>query len=250
MDFANKKVLITGSGQGIGRSTARAFLEEGAVVAVNDRTAQAVDVSIASLGGVRLHPAPGDIATVAGCQQAVASALEGLGGLDILVNNAGVYREASIEGTDETLWDLTLDVNLKGMFFTTQSALPALRESKGVVVNLASESGLVGNPLVSAYCASKAGVIGLTRALAMELAPDIRVNCVCPAVVDTDLFREPAEATGDPDTYYEGLRHYAPLRRLARPEEIAKAILYLASADAAFITGSPLIIDGGVTAGP
>lgn len=249
MQFADKKVLITGSGRGIGQATARVFLERGATVAINDITEATVAASIKALGGERLVAAPGDISSVDGCAEIVASAVGRLGGLDVLVNNAGVYREATIEATSEAIWDLTFDINLKGMFFATQAAVPALRESGGVVVNLASEAGLLGNPMVAAYCASKAGVIGLTRALAMELAPNVRVTCVCPAPVDTNLFDTVLESADDSKSYVEGLAAYTPLRRMGRPEEVAKAIVFLASSDASLITGTALMVDGGVTAG-
>ena len=142
-----------------------------------------------------------------------------------------------------------LNVNLKGMFFTTQAALPALRASRGVVVNIASDSALLGTPNSAAYCTSKGGVIAMTRALAVELAPGIRVTCVVPSATDTGLMREQAAASDDPEAFYRDARRYMLMGRLAEPEEIARAILYLASDDASFIIGSALTIDGGATAG-
>lgn len=137
MGFAGKRVLVTGAARGIGRATAHAFRERGAVVAINDLTAETVDAAIAALQGERLVAAPGSVASAAGCQAILQRAVAQLGGLDILVNNAGIYREASIEQTDEALWDEILDVNLKGTFFMSRAAVPHLRESRGAIVNLA-----------------------------------------------------------------------------------------------------------------
>ena len=231
------------------------------------------------------------------------AAIEGLGGLDVLVNSAGVGDEASIEETNEALWDKTLDVNLKGTFFSCQAALAALRAVKGNIVNVASVTGLMPDVNLSAYCASKGGRVNLTRAMALELAPNVRVNCVCPGFVDTDMIRrdlidksdDPAateqvlvdyaplnltramalelapnvrvncvcpgfvdtdmirrdliDKSDDPAATEQVLVDYAPLKRMATPEEIAYSVLYLASHDAGFITGSALQIDGGASAG-
>ncbi len=247
MDFSGKAALVTGGSRGIGRAVARAFLDAGARVAVNGRTAASVEAAIEALGGGEgLVAAPGDVATVAGCEATVAAAVQGLGGLDILVNSAGIYSEAAIEAVDEAYWDDMIDINMKGTFFATQAALPALRARKGNVVNLSSNAGLQGYGNTSVYCASKGGITNLTRAMALELAPEVRVNCVCPGWVDTDMVAEHAAATG---TSQDALDSSAPMARIATAEEVAQSILYLASADAGFITGAALPIDGGGTAG-
>ncbi|MCZ6721817.1 MAG: SDR family oxidoreductase [Proteobacteria bacterium] len=249
MQFDGKRVLITGSARGIGQATARVFLERGARVAINDLTEEAVTRSIFELGGKGCAAAPGDIATVAGAEAVVAQAIERLGGLDILINNAGIFREASIEETDEAIWDATMNVNLKGLFFTSRAALAELKRQKGVIVNIASEAGVIGTPAISAYSASKAGVIGLTRALAMELVPDVRVACICPAPTNTPLFDDILARVDDPAAYRKGLAAYTPLGRIAEPEEVAKAVAFLASSDASLVTGTALMVEGGVTAG-
>jgi NAD(P)-dependent dehydrogenase (short-subunit alcohol dehydrogenase family) len=251
MDFEGKQVLVTGASRGIGFATAKEFLARGARVAVNGRTEQSVATAITALGGGdRLVAAPGNIGTVDGCESAVRISVGSLGGIDVLVNNAGVCIDSTIEKTDEAIWDETLDTNLKGTFFCTRAALSALRRNGGAIVNLASVSGLQGSVEGAVYSASKGGVVNLTRALAMELAPDIRVNCVCPGWVDTDMLRRDyVDLADDPAAAEREAIDEAPLKRVATPEEIAKAIAYLASYDARFITGVALPMDGGISAG-
>ena len=156
-----------------------------------------------------------------------------------------------IEEIDEAFWDEMLAVNLKGTFFCIRWALAALRESKGNIVNVASDAGLMGDVGSGAvYCASKGGVVNMTRAMALELAPDVRVNSVCPGNVDTDMVRRDLiEQADDPVAAEREFAEYAPMKRIATPDEIATAILYLASDDARFVTGAAFQIDGGSTAG-
>ena len=250
-DFNDKRVLVTGGTRGIGRGAVEAFIDAGARIAVNGRNAESTAAGIAALGdGNRLVSAVGDVATASGCEAAVGAAIEKLGGLDVLVNCAGVAIDGPIEDVDEAAWDRLLDVNLKGTFFCIRAALSALGKSKGNVVNLGSDAGLIGVPNLSVYCASKAGVVNMTRAMALELAPDVRVNCVCPGYVDTDMVRRDIiEQADDPAAAEQKLIDEAPLKRIARPEEIATAILYLASEHARLVTGAAFQIDGGTTAG-
>ncbi|MDH3473542.1 MAG: SDR family oxidoreductase [Rhodospirillales bacterium] len=251
IDFTDKRVLVTGGTRGIGRATVEAFLEAGARIAVNGRTAESTAAGIAALGNSEsLLAAPGDVATAPGCEAAVGAAVQGLGGLDVLVNSAGVGKDGPIEDFDEAAWDEMLDVNLKGTFFCIRAALAALRDSKGNIVNLASDAGLIGELGLTVYCASKGGVVNMTRAMALELAPDVRVNCVCPGYVDTDMVRRDGiEQADDPVAAEQAVIDYAPLKRIATPGEIATAIVYLASEDARFVTGAAFQIDGGSTAG-
>jgi NAD(P)-dependent dehydrogenase (short-subunit alcohol dehydrogenase family) len=250
MKFDGKRVLITGSSRGIGQAAARVFLGLGAKVAINGRSAGSIANGIAALGGgKRMIPALGDIATVKGCEEAVRLAVEGLGGLDVLVNSAGVGDVRPLLDCDEAMWDQVLNVNLKGTFFCIRAAYPYLKASHGNVVNVGSDAGLIGEKKLSVYCASKGGVVNMTRALALELAPDVRVNCVCPGYVDTDMVRRDIEKAADPALAEAEAMSYAPLKRMAQPEEIGKAIAYLASDDGGFITGAAFSIDGGSTAG-
>ncbi len=251
MNFTDKRVLVTGSSRGIGFAVAEAFVDAGARVAINGRTEQSVGAAIGRLNGRgRLVAAPGDVGTVPGCESVVKTATDAFGGLDILVNSAGIGAGRPIEDSDEAMWDAHIDVNLKGTFFCCRAALPALRTSKGNIVNIASDAGLMGVPGITVYCASKGGVVNMTRAMALEVAPDVRVNCVCPGYVDTDMIRrDHIDKKDDPAAAEHRMMDYAPMKRIGTPPEISQAVLYLASCEARFVTGAALAIDGGTTAG-
>jgi len=250
MDFTDKRVLVTGGSRGIGFGTAKAFIEAGARVAINGRTIESVGAAIERLGNDdRLVAAPGDIGTVAGCEMTVQTAIDAFGGLDIVVNSAGVGAGRPIEDCDEQMWDDHVDVNLKGTFFVCRAAIPELRKSKGNIINIASDAGLIGVPGITVYCGSKGGVVNMTKAMALEIAPDVRANCVCPGYVDTDMIRLSVKRKPDPEAAWQKMIDYAPLKRITTPAEIAAGIMYLASDEARFVTGTALAIDGGTTAG-
>jgi NAD(P)-dependent dehydrogenase (short-subunit alcohol dehydrogenase family) len=251
MNFTDKRVLVTGSSRGIGFAVAEAFVDAGARVAINGRTEQSVSAAIARLNRQgRLAAAQGDVGTVSGCESAVKTAIDAFGGLDILVNSAGVGAGKSIENSDEAMWDAHIDINLKGTFFCCRAALPALRKSKGNIVNIASDAGLMGVPGITVYCASKGGVVMMSRAMALEVAPDVRVNCVCPGYIDTDMIRrDHIDKKDDRAAAEQRMIDYAPMKRIGTPPEIGQAVLYLASSEARFVTGAALAIDGGTTAG-
>jgi NAD(P)-dependent dehydrogenase (short-subunit alcohol dehydrogenase family) len=243
MVFDGSAVLVTGSSRGIGKATAQEFLAGGARVAINGRTEASVAQAIEELGGhERLVGAPGDVATAAGCEAVVSASIEALGGLDVLVNSAGIFTRTSMAETDEELWDSLIDINVKGTYFCSRAALYALDKSGGSIVNVASEAGLNGYAGITAYCTSKGAIVNLTRSMALELAPTVRVNCICPGVIDTDMAR-----IGFADLSKEA--EFYPLKRIGTATEVAKGIIYLASPDAGFITGSALAMDGGATAG-
>lgn len=250
MRFSGRRVLVTGGAGGIGAATAAAFRSEGAAVALGTRDADGQARFAEIHGGAGMHAATGDLATPEGARAMVTAAIDALGGLDILVNAAGVYLEAPVADVDEAHWTATLAVNLTAPFFCTQAALPALRAAhRGCVVNLASDAGLMGQPLAAPYCAAKGGLVNMTRALALELAGEVRVNAVCPSNVDTPMIRRAAEASGDPEAYLRWAEGWAPQGRMAQPREIAAAILWLASDEAGFVTGAALPVDGARTAG-
>jgi NAD(P)-dependent dehydrogenase (short-subunit alcohol dehydrogenase family) len=250
LDFKGKRVLVTGASRGIGYEIAKNFLQAGAMVAINGSSDESAGAAVEKLGfHDQTVSAPGNLGTVAGCEAAVATAVEAFGGLDILVNNAGVGAGRPIEDCDEEMWDAHCDVNLKGLFFCCRAALPELRKSKGNIVNIASDAGLMGVPGIVVYCGTKGGVVNMAKAMALELAPDVRVNCVCPGYVDTDMIRISAKKKPDPEAYWQKMIDYAPLKRIASTDEIAHGVMYLASEHAKFITGTALAIDGGTTAG-
>ena len=212
MDFTDKRVLVTGSSRGIGFGIAKAFVEAGARVAVNGRTKGSVSASIEQLGNnERLIAAPADIGIVAGCEMAVQTAIDAFGGLDIVVNSAGIGAGRPIADCDEQMWDDHVDVNLKGTFFVCRAAIPELRKSNGNIINIASDAGLMGQPGITVYCGSKGGVVNMTKAMALEVAPDIRVNCICPGYVDTDMIRFSVKKKDDPSAAWQKMIDFAPL---------------------------------------
>ena len=248
MDFSGKRVLVTGSTMGIGRATAEMFHAAGAVVAINGRNAATVAKAARDIGQARLVEAPGDIRTEAGCKAVVGMAIGAMGGIDCLVNNVGIRPLARLMDVTEAHWDEVISVNLQSAMFCTTAALPALRVSKGNVVMVSSIAGLMAGPTDRfVYSVAAAGLVGMTRTLALELAGDrIRVNCLCPGFVDTPMVRAENTATnGQVDRWVETVM---PLGRLSTPREYASSILYLASEDAAYCTGSTLVNDGGCAA--
>ena len=249
-DFSGKTILVTGAARGLGLKIAAAFHGRGGLVMLNDLDAGRIGEAIAGLGGgERLAPVAADISTVKGCESIVAATLKRFGRLDVIINNAAINWEMPIEAHTEEIWDRHLDTILKGSFFITRAAIPALKSSKGTVVNIASELGLRAIINNVAYCAAKGGLVNMTRALAVELAPAIRVNCVCPGSMDTELMRECADASGDAKSYYSYYEKFAALNRIGTPAEVAETVLFVASDRAAFMTGSIITVDGGSTAG-
>jgi NAD(P)-dependent dehydrogenase (short-subunit alcohol dehydrogenase family) len=252
MRFSGKVALVTGAAVGIGAATARAFAAEGAAVAAADLSpdgAQAIAGAIEGAGG-RAIGVTADVGRGADAARAVAACVEAFGGLDVLVNNAGVVRYGELPDLSEEDWDLMLGTNLKGPFLMAKHAIPAMRErGGGAIVNLASIQAVVSQPLVAAYAASKGGVVSLTRTMAIDHAKDgIRVNCVLPGSVRTPMLRYGAGlfAPGDPEGAIEAWGHSHPIERVIEPEEVARVILFLASDDAAVVTGAPHFVDGGL----
>jgi NAD(P)-dependent dehydrogenase (short-subunit alcohol dehydrogenase family) len=248
-DFAGKRVLVTGGARGIGAATCVAFRRAGARVAVGARSQASFDAFIGNHGKEGYAPALGSMENQATCAAVVEQALSALGGLDVLVNSAGIYAEIDIADVDDAHWFETMNVNVAGTFFCSQAALPALEESRGSIVNLGSDAGLVGASNAVPYAASKGAVVNLTRAMAVRLAERVRVNCVCPGFIWTDMVEAMAHASGDYDRYVAAAREHSPMKRIGTSAEVASAILYLASDAAGFVNGIALPIDGGGIAG-
>jgi NAD(P)-dependent dehydrogenase (short-subunit alcohol dehydrogenase family) len=250
--FSGKVALVTGAARGIGRATAEAFSHAGAAVVLLDRDdaeVQRVASDIARHGGRALAVAA-DVADPGAVADAVVRCRDELGRLDVLVNNAGIHFARAIDQYSDEEIDRLLGVNLKGALHAIRSSLPLLRRSKGSIVSVSSMTGLVGQDRGAVYVATKGALISLTKALALELAADgIRVNCVCPAGVDTPLMRTWAQTLPDPDAVLRGQAEMHLFNRLASSEEIAAAIMFLASPDASFITGVSLPVEGGATLG-
>jgi NAD(P)-dependent dehydrogenase (short-subunit alcohol dehydrogenase family) len=248
----DRVVLVTGAAKGIGRATAERFAREGASVALVDRdgdeaaaVARRIDAS-----GRRAVAITADVGDSAAVEAAVARAGEAFGRLDVLVNNAGIHRARAIAEYSDAEIEDEIAVNLKGVLYGIRAAVPRLRDTRGSIVSVSSMTGLVGQEHSAVYAATKGGLISLTKALALELAADgIRVNCVCPAGVDTPLMRSWAATLADPDAVLrdQGAMHL--LNRMASADEIAAAILFLASPAASFITGIALPVEGGATLG-
>ncbi len=252
MRLQNRVALITGGTSGIGEATALLFAQEGAKVVVTGRSekrgAAAVD-RIQKQGGSAAFVSA-DVSSAADCRKSVDEALRLFGRLDILFNNAGIFYPQTALECSEREWDEQIDVNLKGTFLMSKYALPPMIAQKsGVIINNSSGWGLVGGDRAIAYCASKGGVVLMTKALAIDHGRQgIRVNCICPGDVDTPMLPEDAKMRGLSWEKYLAGCNERPLGRIGTVDEIAKAVLFLASDDSSFMTGSALVVDGGGTA--
>jgi NAD(P)-dependent dehydrogenase (short-subunit alcohol dehydrogenase family) len=246
--FSGRKVLITGSTRGIGHAAALAFLAEGAEVVLHGRNQPAADGAAAGLAAraLRAVPAIGADLRDRAAQDHLAHAA---GEIDIVVNCAGIFEERMLADADEDHWQQMIEVNLTAPWRIARALLSGLRQRQGIIVNIGSDSALLGYTGSAAYCASKGALVGLTRALAVELAPDVRVLCICPGPVDTDMMRGSLEHAPDPAAAQARWESYTLLNRVAAPGEIAEAILFAASPKCAFQTGSIIVVDGGATAG-
>lgn len=249
--LSGRVALVTGGVTGLGRAISLGLARAGASVVALDVSATSHEIAAQpgpSTEPIELHV---DVCDAAACERAVVTALDAFSRVDILVNNAGVVTSSTIVDMDEAEWDLVMDVNAKGTFLMTRAVLPSmLARQSGTIVNVASREGKRGSAGIAHYCAAKAAVINFTRALALEAAPGVRANCVCPGVAETSMVRARLAELGErqgvtPDAVRAEWVSGIPLARLQPVEAIAAAVVFLASDDASEITGQALSVDGG-----
>jgi NAD(P)-dependent dehydrogenase (short-subunit alcohol dehydrogenase family) len=254
MKLKGKVAIITGGSSGIGRATAVLFVKEGANVVIADTDLKGAEETLGIIKKERLDAlvVKTDVSRVTEVQNMVYRAIEKYGKIDILVNNAGVVKVGSLDDYSEDDFDLLFKVNVKGVFLCCKYVVPHMKKQKsGVIVNLASIAAHVGQVNHSLYCASKAGSLAMTRALALDLAPfNIRVNSISPGATDTpmlrsDVAKQAKQRNMDPEDLRKEFEAQGVLGRWARPEEVATGILYLASDESSYVTGADILIDGG-----
>ena len=247
--------MITGGASGFGLGTAKALLAEGAQVAIADIDGEKLRTAADELHSDRVLPLVLDVTSPTSVQQTVAACQTHFGGLDTLINSAGVIHFGSLAETTEADWDRVIDIDLKGVFLCCQAASPLLRQSgqRGRIVNIGSDVSKIGFPLIASYCAAKAGVVGLSKALAGELAPDgVTVNCVCPVGVSTtgmgqEVLTYKRQATGATnETILAATAADIPLGRNPTEADVVNAILFFLAEESSFLTGVALDVDGGL----
>jgi NAD(P)-dependent dehydrogenase (short-subunit alcohol dehydrogenase family) len=253
--FSGKVAIVTGGALGIGRAAARKLLTEGASVVICSDRAEQVERTVEELRGedLEVRGTLADVTSSADMKRLVGFAAETYGGVDILVNSAGIQRYGTVVETEEEVWDEVLDVNLKGIYLASKHAIPEMRErGGGAIINLSSVQAFASQRGVAAYTASKGAINALTRAMALDHAEEnIRVNAVCPASVETPMLRWSADLFKGNKSVDETLEDWGkmhPLGRVARPEEVAEVISFLASDRASFVTGGDYKVDGGMLA--
>lgn len=246
-EFKNLSVLVTGAASGIGQATAQLFLQHGAKVSAADLNWQADSIQL--LSGASIIKA--DVSIERDCYMIVEETISKNGIPDVIVNCAGITRRLSVVDTTPDIWDKIIDINLKSIYLISRAAIPEMKKNGGgSIVNVASGWGLVGGSKAAAYCASKGGVVLLTKAMAIDHGVDnIRVNCVCPGDTDTPMLKQEAVELGLSKDALLIEASSRPIGRAGFPSEIAEAILFLSGKNAAFITGTSLVVDGGGLAG-
>lgn len=250
MDLSNKVAVVTGGAKGIGLASVECMLRQGAEVMIVDWSREAAFAAVKSLTAVSkgVDSVAADISSVADVEKAIQATVDRFGGIDVLVNNAGIQTFGDPVTTTEEVWDKTMNVNLKGHWLMSKYAIPEmLKRGKGSIVNVSSVQGLASQKNVVAYSTSKHAMIGLTRSMAVDMASrNVRVNCVCPGTVNTPMIQGIIELDTNPDKLKRILDKMHPLGRIAQPSEIGEVIAFLASDRASFMTGSIVVVDGGL----
>jgi NAD(P)-dependent dehydrogenase (short-subunit alcohol dehydrogenase family) len=242
--FEGKTVVVTGGNSGIGLATARLFHEQGAKVAISGRDQKTLDEAVKIIGSDTLA-VKADVSKLADIDKLFAQVTAKFGKIDALFANAGIAKFAPIDASSEQLFDETFDINVKGLFFTLQKALPHLNDNAGIVLN-SSVVNVKGNPATSVYSASKAAVRSLARTFAAELVGrGIRVNVVSPGPIETPILGRGGMPKEAQDQFAENIKERVPMKRFGTPEEVGHAVLFLASSEASYITGVDLKVDGG-----
>lgn len=249
LSLEGKVAMVTGAASGIGRGIALRLADMGAAVAILDVDSaggEATASAIAERGG-RARFSKCDVRASRDCREAVEQSVKGLGKIDVLCNNAGVIVRKDLVGLQEEEWDRVLDVTLKGIYLLSREVIPhMIAAGGGVIINTGSGWALKGGAQAAAYCAAKAGVLNLTRSMAIDYGQhNIRVNCVCPGDVDTPMLRSECDQLGEEPAEFMKEAARRPLARVGTPEDVANAVLFLASEMAAWITGAHLVVDGG-----
>jgi NAD(P)-dependent dehydrogenase (short-subunit alcohol dehydrogenase family) len=252
MKLKSRTVVVTGAGAGIGRASAKEFAKEGARVVVADINLQGANETasqITSLGGIALAVEV-DVSQPASVQRLVGETLRAFSDVHVLLNNAAVVVSKTVEDTTVEEWNREIAVNLGGVFLCSKYFLPHLRKTKGCIVNMASVNGYFVEPMCAGYCATKGGIIALTKAMAIDHGKEgIRVNCICPGYINAGGAEAYFQAQADPEAARAAAGKLHALWRIGQPEEVGKLAVFLASDDASFMTGSAVAVDGGFGSG-
>lgn len=252
MKFDQKTIVVTGAGSGIGRATALCFAKEGANVVIADINLEAAEDTV-----VQIRVAKGkaiafktDVSNPVSVQELVAFTIKTFAGIHTLVNNAAIQVNKTAEDTSFEEWNRQLAVNLGGVFLCSKYFLPHLKASKGSIVNMSSVNGFFVEPTCAGYCATKAGIMGLTKAMAIDHGHEgVRVNCICPGYIDAGLAEGYFQAQADPAQARKDAGKLHALWRIGKPEEVGRVAVFLASEDASFVTGASMVVDGGFGSG-
>lgn len=252
MKLRDRVVVITGAGSGIGRASAIAFANEGARVAVADIRVAAAQETARHIGDAEgiAWAVEADVSSADSVQQLVDQTIRTFSRVDVLLNNAAIQVNKSVEDTTVEEWNREIGVNLGGVFLCSKFFLPHLKKTKGCIINMASVNGFFVEPMCAGYCATKGGIIALTKAMAIDHGKEgVRVNCICPGYIDTGLAWEYFEMQPNPAAAREVASKLHALWRIGRPEEVSRVAVFLASDDASFMTGAAVVVSGGFGSG-